>query len=266
MTVVAAVSLAALSCSEKETETITYENNYEQALEKNDSCTVKISHKVEYYRSFEGGRQLRGKINDFIVEACFGKEYSGLTVEEASDALSDSLMADYQVYAGRYYDEDIAFAKANGNNSDYAPATLNWYNITSGSFAGVFGKLQTYLVYSEYYQGGAHGMHYWLPYVIDLRTGGIVTESELFLSGYEAPVAELIKRSLNGEWGNDCVADDLFDVNEVVPNGKCGVSGDGVTWYYQLYEIAPYSQGIIETTVPLEELKPYLNPEYVVVD
>ncbi len=264
--IVAALSLAAVSCSEKETETFPYENNYEQALEKSDSCTVKIIHKVEYYRSFEGDSQLCGKINNFIVEACFGKEYSGLTVEEASDALADSLMADYQVYAGEYFDEEIAFSKENGYNINYAPETFNWYYVTSGSFVGVFGKLQTYQVYSEDYQGGAHGMHYLVPHVIDLRTGRIVTESELFLSGYEAPVAALIRRSLDGEWGSDCIANDVFDVNEVVPNGNCGVSGDGVTWYYQPYEIASFALGIIETTVPWEELKPYLNPEYAVVD
>lgn len=265
--VVAVLSLAAVSCSEKETETITYENNYEQALEKNDSLSVRISHTVEYYRTYEGGRSLRGKINNSIVEACFGKEYSGLTVEEASDALSDTLMANYQVDAGANYDECLAFAKENGDSFESVPATLcDWYYMMSGSFAGVFGKLQTYQVYSEHYQGGAHGMHYSVSHIIDLRTGRIVPESELFLSGYEAPVAALIRRSLEGEWGSDGIANDVFDVNEVIPNGNCGVSGDGVTWYYQPYEIASYAQGIIGTTVLWEELKPYLNPEYAVVD
>ena len=44
----------------------------------------------------------------------------------------------------------------------------------------------------------------------------------------------------------------------VGPNGNYEVTKDGVTWYYQPYDIAPYDLGVISVTVPWKELKPYV--------
>ena len=41
--------------------------------------------------------------------------------------------------------------------------------------------------------------------------------------------------------------------------GLFSVEQDGVTWYWQPYDIAPYYLGVISVTVPWTELKPYLR-------
>lgn len=251
-----------VSCSERETEVTKYENTYEQTLVQDDSASVKISHSIEYYKSFNGGRALRNKINNSIVRSCFGVEYAGLAVEEASDAVSDTLIANYQKDAGESYDEYLAYSKDNGNDYDWTPATFcNWYYGTVGAFGGKFMSLQTYQVFSESYTGGAHGMYYSIPYVIDLTSGEIMTENDLFLPGYVAPVTGLIKERLESEQGSDTF-ETMFQEG-MVPNGKCGVSLEGVTWFYQPYEIASYAEGIIKVTVSWADLKPYLNSEYL---
>ena len=38
-----------------------------------------------------------------------------------------------------------------------------------------------------------------------------------------------------------------------------GFSDDGVILLYNVYEIAPYSEGVIEFTIPFEEALPYLK-------
>ena len=254
--------LGMVSCSERETEVTKYENTYEQTFVQDDSASVKISHSIEYYKSFNGGRALRNKINNSIVRSCFGVEYAGLTVEEASDAVSDTLIANYQKDAGESYDEYLAYSKDNGNDYDWTPATFcNWYYGTVGAFGEKFMNLQTYQVFSESYTGGAHGMYYSIPYVIDLTSGEIVTENDLFLPGYVAPVTGLIKECLESEQGSDTF-EAMFQEG-MVPNGKCGVSLEGVTWFYQPYEIASYAEGIIKVTVSWADLKPYLNSEYL---
>ena len=265
LTLGAAVAMLAAglcSCSEKETEVATYENNYEQTLVQDDSASMQISHSIQYYKSYEGGRALRNKINDAIVRSCFGEEYAGLTAEEASDAVSDTLIANYQKDAGESYDEYLAYSKDNGNDYDWTPATFcNWYYRTVGAFGEKFMNLQTYQVFSESYTGGAHGMYYSIPYIIDIKNGEIVTENDLFQPGYVAPVTGLIKEELESEQGSDTF-ETMFQ-DGMVPNGKCGVSLEGVTWFYQPYEIASYAEGIIKVTVPWAELKPYLNSEYI---
>lgn len=265
LTLCAAVAMLAASlcsCSDKETEVTTYENTYEQTLVQDDSASVKISHSIDYYKTYEGGKALRKKINHAIVKACFGDEYAGLSIEEASDVVSDTLIANYQKDAGQSYDEFLAYSKDNDNDYSWTPATFcNWYYSTTGRFGDGFMDFQTYQVLSESYTGGAHGMYYSIPYIIDMKTGEIVTENDLFKPGYVAPVTELIKTRLQYEQGNDTFKT-MFQEG-IVPNGKCGVSGEGVTWFFQPYEIASYAEGIIKVTIQWEDLKPYLNPEYI---
>ncbi len=262
--VAGALALGTVSCSDRETEVATYKNNYEQTLVQDDSASVQVSHSIEYYKSFRGGRALRKKINDAIVRSCFGEEYSGFTVEEASDAVSDTLIAGYQKDAGEIYEGEVSYARDNGDY-DFDPASFcNWYYLTSGRFAQEYKNLLTYLVFSESYTGGAHGMYYSIPYVIDTKTGRIVTENDLFKPGYVGPVTDLIKKSL---WRKrqGGTFDVLFE-DGVLPNGKCGVSDEGVTWYFQPYEIASYAEGIIDVTVSWADLEAYINPDCVSID
>ncbi len=260
--VAAALALGMVSCSEKETEISTYENTYEQTLVQDDSASVQISHSIQYYKSFKGGKALRDRINEAIVKCCFGDEYAGLTVEEASDAVSDTLIAGYQKDAGQSYEEYLAYSQEDEDDDYWTPATFcNWYYGTVGAFGDGFMNLLTYQVFSESYTGGAHGMYYSIPYVIDLNSGEIVTENDLFLPGYVAPVTGLIKERLESEQGSDTF-ETMFQEG-MVPNGKCGVSLEGVTWFYQPYEIASYAEGIIKVTVSWADLKPYLNSEYI---
>ena len=260
--VVGTLALVIVSCTENRSEFVTYENNYEQTLVQDDSASVKISHSIEYLKTYERGKSLRKKINNAIVVSCFGEEYAGLSVEEASDAVSDTLIANYQKDAGESYDEYLAYSKDNENDYSWTPATFcNWYYRTTGGFGEGFMDLQTYQVLSESYTGGAHGMYYSIPYIINMKTGEIVTENDLFKSGYVAPVTELIKTQIRQEQGS-LAYEGMFQ-DGMVPNGKCGVSGNGVIWYYQPYEVASYAEGIIKVSISWNDLKPYLNPEYI---
>ncbi len=244
-------SLFTVSCKRGETVIRTFESDTEQALEQSDSASVTISQCIEYMDSFEGGKTICMKVNNLIVKFCYGDEYDGKEMAQASQDYTTKLVADYKKDAGESYDEE----------SDLW-WSYNWSYLVSGSFASSYGDLLTYMVYSENYLGGAHGMHSMIPHVINLKTGEEVTEEELFLEGYEEPVAGLIRKALQDEWGSPDDPSSTYCMMEeegMVPNGYFGVSEEGVTWYYQPYVIASYAQGVIEASVPWHELKPYLN-------
>lgn len=52
---------------------------------------------------------------------------------------------------------------------------------------------------------------------------------------------------------------DYFDTNEFELPANVGFSDEGIVFLYNVYEIAPYSMGITEFTVPFEKLETYLN-------
>ena len=241
----------AVSCKQGQTVIKTYENVVEQKLEQSDSVGVTVNQSVEYLESFEGGKSLCAKINNLIVKFCFGDNYDGYELRSASDDYAAALVDDYRKDAGEAYDED-----------EDSYWVFNWSYLVAGRFADTYGDLQTYTVYSENYLGGAHGMQSLIPHVIDLKTGELVEEEQMFIEGYEEPVAALIRASLQKEWGSP---DDpgssycMMEEEGMVPNGFFGVSEEGITWYFQPYVIASYSQGVIEALVPWYELKPYLS-------
>lgn len=254
--IAAMMAFGIVACNKSETEIDTFESSVEETLEETDSAFVTISHSVEYLRSFEGGSALCEKINNLIVRICFGEDCDGLSFGEASQAVIDKQVADYQKEAGEEYNAE--------ENHPYW--IFRWsYNI-DGKFSDSFQDLQTYNVFSDVYLGGAHGMQSMIPHIINLKTGEEVQEEELFKEGYEEPVAKLIKASLQKAWGSpDDPGSAYSDMVEegMVPNGNCSVSEDGITWFYQPYVIASYAQGIIEAFVSWEDLKEYVNPSVV---
>ena len=49
-------------------------------------------------------------------------------------------------------------------------------------------------------------------------------------------------------------------VDEISPNGNFSVGENGVTFIFNQYEIAAYAFGVIEITIPADEIKPFLKP------
>jgi len=53
----------------------------------------------------------------------------------------------------------------------------------------------------------------------------------------------------------------LFEKAELLPTDNFYLTETGITWVYNVYEVAPYAAGTIEVPVTWEELKPYLPAE-----
>ena len=137
---------------------------------------------------------------------------------------------------------------------------LSWEDRINGYFSGKWSHYASYMI--EYYgfRGGAHGINTMTPVVFDVKTGETVPEEAFFADGFRTPVAALIQARLPEALDNDQEAiGALFEPDLVGPNGFYEVSRDGVTWYWQPYDIAPYYLGVISVTVPWAELKPYLR-------
>lgn len=118
------------------------------------------------------------------------------------------------------------------------------------------------------YEGGAHGMHGLHYFNIDKRSGTLITEEELFKPGYENRVAALIQQDIekvNSSPDEDSHIGLLVELSEIKPNRNFLLSPAGMTYVYNIYEIAPYVQGPVEAVVPYEELMTLVNEKYLPV-
>ena len=115
----------------------------------------------------------------------------------------------------------------------------------------------------EQYTGGAHGMHNTEYFNIDTRTGDYITEEILFEPNKKADLTTLIKELLiNRANSKNDDAITLLDPESIAPNGNFYFSKEGIVYVYNTYEVAPYSDGLIEVTLPYDRVKTMINPNY----
>ena len=236
----AAVVLLMTGCQLK---TTTYADDQAIPLEEGQTDSLIMSVSLEY--PVKGAsEEVIDKISHSILTTAFDLEEEPGTVIETARRYEDNLK---DGYFNEY--EDV---KEIGVRS--------WEDRVNGYFSGKYGQFVSYMV--EYYgfRGGAHGIATMTPVVFNSKTGDLVPEEEFFVEGYRNPVAGLIRNHLlDALEGDEEALATIFEPDLVGPNGNYEVTKDGVTWYYQPYDIAPYYLGVISITVPWNELKPYVR-------
>ena len=237
----AAAALLATGCSLK---TATYSDDQAIPLGEGSADSLILSIALDY--PVKGAdEEVLGKIGEGILSAAFDMEEHMGTVEETAVRYEDNLKDEY-------------FNEYEGDEGEGGVRT--WEDRVNGYFSGRSGRFVSYMVEYYNFRGGAHGINTMTPVVFDRKTGDVVPEEAFFADGYRQPVAALIQARLpEALEGDEEALAALFEPALVGPNGLYEVTKDGVTWYYQPYDIAPYYLGVISVTVPWKELKPYVR-------
>lgn len=119
----------------------------------------------------------------------------------------------------------------------------------------VFVTAQTF---SDDYTGGAHGSHSTMYYNIDLNTGNILKETNLFKADTDSTLTKLIRAELTDTIkGGASIS--ILDWDSVKPNGNFYFDNKGIIYVYNTYEIAPYSDGLVQVCIPYAKVKDIAN-------
>ena len=239
--ILAALAVLATGCQLK---TSTYCDEQAMPLAEGQADSLILSVSIEH--PVRGAKEeILGKIDKGILSTAFDMEELPGTVEETATRYEDNLKDEY-------------FNEYEGVEVDNSVRT--WEDHINGYFSGSYGRYLSYMV--EYYgfRGGAHGSNTMTPIVFDRKTGDVVPEEAFFADGYRDPVSALLQAYLPDALEGDQEAlAAVFEPGLLAPNGLYEVTKEGVTWYYQPYDIAPYYLGVISISVPWKELKPYIR-------
>jgi hypothetical protein len=115
------------------------------------------------------------------------------------------------------------------------------------------------------YTGGAHGNSYTQYINLNLKNADPLILKDLLVKDFEPKLNELIDkkfRELKDLKPGDNLEDKggLFE-NKIKHNQNFAVTNEGLLFYYNNYEIAPYSEGPTELLITYKELNK-LIPEY----
>lgn len=171
------------------------------------------------------------KINQGISDSVFGIQYDG-DIKGMVEAYRDLCVRDFK-------EENV--------ESD-------WALTEKGSFGETYGNKRSYIFTSTIECGNPNPVVSKTAVVFDTRTGALLTEREILLPGYEITLPGLIAKHKF-----DTRKDINYFPDAIWTSNNFYVTSKGITFVYNPFDVAPSSEGIIEITVPWQELKPIMD-------
>jgi hypothetical protein len=144
------------------------------------------------------------------------------------------------------------------------PDAMGWYMNVSGEVVRNDSAFLVIRIQSESYTGGAHGVHNFQFMNFNPINGETVALEDIFIEGFEEPLNRLalnaFRDARNLAPNTDPRAEGFSFYNDRYYNpDNFAVLKDEILFYFNYYEIAPYSAGPTTISIPLEDLEDLLN-------
>ena len=108
------------------------------------------------------------------------------------------------------------------------------------------------------YTGGAHGLYGSVNYTYDSQSEKLISLEDIFAINFESILEEAINAQLRTDRNlapDASLSDEGFFVDVVTATPNFMLSETGITFHYNIYEIASYADGSIDITVPYDEIR-----------
>ncbi len=139
-----------------------------------------------------------------------------------------------------------------------------WYRNVSISLMTFNDSLLSLQIGDESFTGGAHGSYSTTFINVKARNGDSLKLSDFLKPGYEAPLKKIgeeifrdvreLADTASFEFNGYSFPDNAFVLNE-----NYGFKQEGIIFYYNSYEIAPYSMGPTELVIPFEKIRDWIK-------
>ncbi|KAA6317682.1 hypothetical protein EZS27_032198, partial [termite gut metagenome] len=199
-------------------------------------------------------KELSDTLNNYFITACFGSEYT------KEKSIEDVVNRYAKTYTENYRKDTEPIFLQDNKNREVENGTKEWYFYTENVVSKVQfyeGDLLVYRVDKDSYNGGAHGIHLTYFLNIDLTKSSPLGLNDIFKGdNYKELLTDLL-------W-NQLMADNRVTTHEELEEMGYGTTGDlvpsenfyldkgGITFYYNVYEFAPYVMGPVEIRLPYE--------------
>lgn len=200
---------------------------------------------------------LKDSLNAFFQSACFGEKYLNLSPQEAIEQYKKKYTTDYRA------DLEPMFKQDEQENRENTYAWYSYYKNIESHIQLFHKDLLVYHIYYHEYTGGAHGNYMSTFLNLDLKTLTPIHLRDLFVEDYKDPLTQLLWQQLIEE-NHVSTRQEIEDLGygstgELEPTENFYLTPKGITFYYNIYEIAPYVMGPTQITLPYESIQHLLN-------
>ena len=123
-------------------------------------------------------------------------------------------------------------------------------------------SIVSFYILSYAFTGGAHGLETQEYGVVDLTSGKLIQLKEIFRDKFEQDLSRILTikmRQMANLLDSQQLTEIGYFVDEIKPTENFYITGNGIGFFYNHYDIAPYSFGSTELFVSNEELKDILK-------
>ena len=209
---------------------------------------------------------LKDSLNAYFISACFGDKYIGEKPENVVKQYTENYISEYRRDLEPMYTED---EKDKEDESSIGA----WYSYYKGieSLVQYYKKhLLVYRINYNEYTGGAHGIYMSTFLNMDLRTLSPIRLDDIFVGEYQEALTDLLWNQLMAD-NKVTTRQEVEDMGytstgDLEPTENFYLSPKGITFYYNIYEIAPYVMGPVEITLPYEIMSHLLSDDTMVLN
>ncbi|WP_373125508.1 DUF3298 domain-containing protein [Bacteroides sp. HPS0048] len=216
------------------------------------------------YPSKSSDELLKDTLDKYFIAACFGDKYMGEKPQEVVKQYTETYISEYRRDLEPMYLED---EKDKENESSVGA----WYSYYKGieSHVQLYEKnLLVYRINYNEYTGGAHGIYMTTYLNFDLGLMRPLRLDDIFVGDYQEPLTDLIWNQLMADNGAKTRAE-LEDMGygstgEIAATENFYLNKDGVTFYYNVYDITPYAMGPVVVSLPFQMLEHMLGSNPII--
>lgn len=186
-------------------------------------------------------------IRQLIIRSFFGKDMPGIDEDSLLFSFSKQYFSDYYNSNIDIYDGGYSF---------------NWEKTVSSMVSMNRDGILVYRIDNYGYTGGAHGLGISRFLVFDLFEMTQLSLHDIFIPGFEDELRKLLERKfrMNYFLGDEQSLTEagLFE-NNIYPSENYYLTANGIGFFYNPYELAPYSMGAIYIFLSFEDLEHILK-------
>ncbi len=217
------------------------------------------------YVTQSSDESFKERVNQILISAALGKKYGIMYPSEAARQYAEDYEQDYRNDLEPMYLKDAQEEGIYDIGSWYA-----YYKHLESHIQRYARNLLVYQIDYEEYTGGAHGIYMTTFLNLNLQTLTPIRLEDLFVKNYQEELTDLLWNQLMAD-NRVTTRQELEDMGyastgDLEPTENFALGKTGITFYYNVYEIAPYVMGSTQITLPYESIAHLLNKEEGIID
>lgn len=206
------------------------------------------------YPSSADNTILKDTLTKSILAFCLGEDYADMTPQKAVKNYSDNYVRNYRQELEPSFKKEMEVAVHD---------LYNYYKALRGRVHFFNGLLLTYQIDSNEYTGGAHNTCYSNIENYDLTKMRQLKLNDLFKPNFQSELTAIILKQLMNNVGvstkEELQGKGYNTLNNLSPTDNFYLDKKGITFFYNVYEVAPCVAGPVIVMIPYSALQNIIN-------